>query len=259
VEGVLMKHQQAPTLDQRISAALGNGKVAIDDLHALIADVETGIEEAEAYAKQQRERALDPTRDAAEAPQLVAVAELRRDRLKAALPRLQAKLATVLADEYSDRWHADANKVKTQVDAATEQVARYTEMADQIVAVLSEAEAVNQEVDRINGSAPDGDHRRIGKVDLTHLKDLLLPDPDNPGRNLWPRPKPSIAETYAASMGSPAYHPGADWASDDWQRRRAEAARAEQRRMADYYETLTKQQEERQNREALEALQRRRA
>jgi hypothetical protein len=86
----------------------------------------------------------------------------------------------------------------------------------------------------------------IDKVDLAHLKNLVLPDPEHPARNLWPPPQPSLAEQYAASMGAPA-HPGADWA--EWQRRRAEAVRAEQERLARYYEQAGRQQEARQNAE----------
>jgi hypothetical protein len=229
--------RQQPTLDQRISAALGSGNVAADDLQALVPEIETGIEEADKIAKAERAGSLDPMAspsDAEQAAQRASVAELRRDRLKAALPRVEQRLAAALAAAYADRWNADANKVDGMADAAAEQLARYAEFAHQIVAALLEAEAANREVERVNGSAPDGVHRRVSKVDLTQFKTLVLPDPDHPGRNLWPEPKPSVAEQYAASMGAPA-HPGADWASDDWQRHRAEAARAEQQRQAEFY------------------------
>ena len=249
--------QQQPTLDERISMALGNGKIAADDLQMLIPELEAGIEEADGYAKQQRERSLDPAIDVAEAPQFVAVAELRRDRLKAALPRLQAKLAQVLQAEYADRWRADANKVAAMINAAAKQVARYREWADQIAAVLREAEIVNRELERVNHAAPDGVHERLCKLDLSHLKNLVLPDPEHPNCNVWPPPQPSVAEMYAATMVAPA-HPGADWASEVWQQRRVEAMRTEQQRQSEYYANLTKQQEERRNREEKEFAQSRR-
>jgi hypothetical protein len=85
----------------------------------------------------------------------------------------------------------------------------------------------------------------------SHLKNLVLPDPDRPSRNLWPPRKPSVAEQYAATMAVPAL-PGANWASEDWQRLRAEAVRREQQRHAEYYRNLTKQQEARQNAEERE-------
>jgi hypothetical protein len=75
--------------------------------------------------------------------QRVAVAELKRNRLKAALPRLQAKLAQALRSEYADKWSADANKVEAKVNAVAKQVARYCEWAELITAALLEAEAVN--------------------------------------------------------------------------------------------------------------------
>jgi signal transduction histidine kinase len=156
-----------------------------------------------------------------------------------------------LRSEHADKWSADANKVEAKVNAVAKQVARYCEWAELITAALLEAEAVNREVDRVNGCAPDGINRRIDKVELAQFKTLVLPDPQHPNRNLWPAPKPSIAEIYAQGMAAPA-HPGAAWASDEWQRRRAEAARAEQQRQAEYYANLTRQQEERQNREERE-------
>jgi hypothetical protein len=56
--------------------------------------------------------------------------------------------------------------------------------ADQIVSVLVEAEEANKEVERVNGAAPDGEHRRLAKVDLVWAKNLVLPDSQHPDRNL---------------------------------------------------------------------------
>lgn len=97
---------------------------------------------------------------------------------------MEQRLAAALAAAYADRWHADANKADGMADAAAEQLARYAECAQQIVAALVDAEAANREVERVNGSAPDDVHRRVEKVDLAHLKNLVLPDPDHPSRNL---------------------------------------------------------------------------
>jgi hypothetical protein len=70
------------------------------------------------------------------------------------------------------------------------------------------------------------------------------------GRQAWPPPRRSIAAALAASMVPvSAYHP-ADWANN--YERRAAAQQAERQRMTDYYARLTKEQEERENREARE-------
>jgi hypothetical protein len=170
---------------------------------------------------------------------------------------LQQKLAEALRTDYADKWNADANKVASRVNAAAEDVAHYREWADQIVAVLVAAEAVNKDVDRINGSAADGEMRRLAKVDLAWAKNLLLPEFQHPDRKpLWPPPQPSLAAIYTGGMGVAA-HPGADWASDEWQRRRVDAVRAEQNRQASFYETSTEAQEERQNTEERQRFSRR--
>src|SRR5206468_649679 len=101
------------------------------------------------------------------------------------------KLSEAVRADYEDKWHAEANKVAAMVDAAGERLRRYAELADQIIDVIREAEAVNREAGRINGSAPDGVHRRVDKVELAHLKNLVLPDPQHPDRDLWP-PRSSL-------------------------------------------------------------------
>ena len=68
------------------------------------------------------------------------------------------------------------------------------------------------------------------------------------GRQAWPPPRLSMASAFAATF-LPAHDP-ANWAND--YERRAAAQQAERQRMAQYYERLTKDQEERENREARE-------
>jgi hypothetical protein len=75
-----------------------------------------------------------------------------------------------------------------------------------------------------------------------HLVDL------DTGRQIWPPPQPPMAAAFAATSMVPAYHP-ADWHNDE---RRAKARQQERQRMADYYARTTREQEERENREARE-------
>jgi hypothetical protein len=248
-----MTSKQA-TLDQRISAALSGHLVATDHLQALIPEAETGIEEADAVAARERDHSLDPhtaPQAAEQAAHRASVAELQRGRYQIALPRLRERLAKALAADREDRWHSDADRVELRAAAAEEGLARYGELADQILAALQEAEATNKEAARVNHEAPDGVHRRVYRVDLAQFEKLVLPDPNNPGRNLWPPHRPSVAEQYAATMmpvSDPRY--SADWASA--RAARAEEARAAAQRHADYYANMTRQQEDRQNAEERE-------
>ena len=88
------------------------------------------------------------------------------------------------------------------------------------------------------------DRERPSLLAEVHLLDW------NSGRQAWPLPRPSMASAFAATF-LPAYDP-ADWANN--YERRAAAQQAERQPMADHYARLTKEQEERENREAREQL-----
>jgi hypothetical protein len=86
------------------------------------------------------------------------------------------------------------------------------------------------------------DRERPSLLAEVHLLDW------NSGRQVWPPRRPPMAAAFAASM-VPAYDP-ADWANN--YERRAAAQQAERQRMTDHYARLTKEQEDRENREARE-------
>jgi hypothetical protein len=79
------------TIEQRIAAALTANDIISADLAALIAEVEGAAQAADENATRAREEALDPAVvvDTAKVGAAVATATLSRDRLQAALPRLQ--------------------------------------------------------------------------------------------------------------------------------------------------------------------------
>jgi hypothetical protein len=83
----------ALSLESRIAAMLSAADAKSEALAALITEVEAAAQEADATATETREEALDPTTviDAAKVGAAVATAELTRDRLQAALPRLQER------------------------------------------------------------------------------------------------------------------------------------------------------------------------
>ncbi len=70
----------------------------------------------------------------------------------------------------------------------------------------------------------------------------------NSGRQIWPPRRPPMAAAFATSM-VPACDP-ADWANN--YERRAAAQQRERQYRADYYARTTREQEERENREARE-------
>ena len=170
-----------PTLEQRIAAALTSTDITSSDLAALIVEVEAAAQAAAENANKTREEALDPATviDAAKVGASVATAELTRDRLRAALPRLQERLKQAREREYAECWLNDYAAVKVRRDAAAEQLReRYLTIVAELVALMADIAATDKEVDRINVAAPYGDYPRLRGVELTArgLDHLLQPD-----------------------------------------------------------------------------------
>jgi len=189
------------------------------------------------------------------------------NRLQTMLPRLEAKLVEVEAQEYLARWKADRDHVEKLRDAAAQRFTKYPELVAKLVDLFREAEQVDKDVSRVNAAAPAGPHRHLKGVELTArglesfstsdrpiTKLAVLPDYDHSAQTAWP-----IREVVDwASIAPVQYHPGADWAaarSDaDAVQKQPDAVRREQQRIESYYRDQRRLQEERQRREAEEAL-----
>ena len=150
-----------PTLEQRIAAALTSTDITSSDLAALIAEVEAAAQAADEDATKAREQALDPAVvvDTAKVGAAVVTAELTRDRLQAALPRLQQRHKEVQAKEYAERWHEDFGQVEAKRDALVEELRVYPAMVAKLVDILSRIPAIDAEVSRINIAGASGRQR----------------------------------------------------------------------------------------------------
>jgi hypothetical protein len=152
----------------------------------------------------ERELAFDPalSPDLSKARQAMEDSAFLVGRLQTLRPRLERKLAAVLAAERHARWLSDYQQVKAKRDQAVEAFQHYPELVVQLLTILHTARSVDAECDRINGSAPSGEPRRLLGVELTArgLKEFSTawpsiaasvtpPDIQNPGRTLWPPPK----------------------------------------------------------------------
>ena len=112
---------------------------------------------------------------------------------------------------------------------AQEYAELYPKLAGQLVDLFERIEAVDKEVSRINGSAPEGEHRRLRQTELVArglnnfsradppiTKAVQLPGWTNSEKMVWPPPQPSLAVQVATSMTF-SQHPGDHW----WQQRDA--------------------------------------
>jgi hypothetical protein len=141
----------------------------------------------------------------------------------------------------------------------------YRRHAEAIAHMFALAEQVDKEVSRTNGSAPDGEHRRLRSVEL-EARDLDGFTLDNPslsqtvqlrdwnssGKSLWPCTT-SLAAQYAQSTVVP-YHPRAAWCEPEVQAQRRAEQEKQNRQMGEHYRRMTAEQEDRINREERERL-----
>jgi hypothetical protein len=262
------------TLETRIGVAISNGSASSDALIELIAEASAAAEAAEQAATAERNKALDvvASPDVGAAHAAVAAAALSRDRLAATVPRLRQRLSEALSSEHRARWLGDFQRVEKLRDQAAAKFARQCpEHLAALVGLMREADAVDQEVSRVNSTAP-GNERRLRGVEL-HARNLTefsttqpsisqtvrLPDYQRPDQISWPLPQPHFAVTFAQSMVMPRdVRHSADWwrASEAdaaarreiAERREIEQRAADAQARADYERTLLKAEEEREAR-----------
>jgi hypothetical protein len=264
-------------LETRIASSLGNGSAPSSAaLMELSAETVAAAEAAEQVAVAARERALDvvASPDVGAAHGALVVSELYRDRLQAVLPKLRMRLSEALAAEAAERWRADFERVEQRRDPAAVKFAeRYPQLLAELVALLRECEAVDQEALRVNSLAPAAEPRRLRSVELTARgltefstsqpsisTSIRLPDWERSDQMLWPVLRPNdFAVAVAESMKPPH---DLRFTNRWWEV--AEADRAERLRLAerrdaqqqadaaqaraDYERTLLKAEEEREAR-----------
>jgi hypothetical protein len=260
-----------PTLEDRIRTALAN-PIGSETLIELIREVEAAVSTADQTAVEQHKLALDLvlSPDPKVAHTASVEAEMLRDRLSVARKPLRDKLTTALAEDRHARWLADFKKVEAERDKAVSLFQEYRQHAEAIARMFATAEQIDKEVSRINGSAPDGEHRRLQPVELTArgLERFTRDNPSltttaelrdwgNSGRKIWPQHSSgSFAAEFAQGMTTA--HPGARWGEPDIQAQRRAEAERENARMAAYHDQAAKDEEERINRQERELFAERR-
>jgi hypothetical protein len=248
------------TLEERIASALSED-IASADVEALITETEAAIAAAEA----ERVKALDPiaSPNAAKARAAMEDAAFTRERLRTVLPRLHARLKQVVAAEYAAKWEPDYKQVEALRDAlAAEMREVYPRVKELLVSLFQRMAECDRECSRINGLAPDGEHRRLLKVELTArgVKGLLQPDvwiaqelrlPAFPRETgpiyAWPPPTPPL---FASILVPPG--PGPDWHEE--LKARDAAFREERLRVIANLNERDRVRQERELREGKEAI-----
>jgi hypothetical protein len=242
------------TLEGRIAAMLSAADAGSDAVAALIQEAETAAQQADADAAKARADALDPAVviDVAQMSAKVTAAELTRDRMRAALPKLRERLDDALRREYAAAWLEDYERVEAEVAAlAADLTNAYTECVARLIDTLGRIPALDAQVARVNNRAPPGVKDRLQLVEqtarcvdsfgpnglLSLRTELKLPKftfTDGARYQFsWPLPQPSLA-AQMASMPVPRGIAGPDWhlMIDERDRQRRE----ESERLSAFYE-----------------------
>jgi hypothetical protein len=238
------------SLKTKIAAALADNHIASTDLMALIGDVETGVREAEENAAKARNDALDPAAaiGVAKAGAAVVTAELRRDRLKAALPRLQEHYQQVDAWERKEAWDAAAEAMERRRIALGREFQEHYEPAiTQIVDTLRRMRSLDREIDELNGRKPHSGPG-ISYITPAFTVDLHVPDPEHKGLELWPPQKPTLAQQWAGAGNPYEKFGGVDW-HEEVEKRDREVLAQNRRQIAE----AERRQVEREAKEAADA------
>jgi hypothetical protein len=246
--------------------------VSSDEIRMLIEEVTSTVDELTVSAQQYKAASLDlDCADPAGADAAQKAAMLERQRLIACRPRLEDHLRSAVRSENRRRGLAHFRRVEVKLkDAAEKFAVAYPEIVDKLIALFKMAKAVDQEVDSANASAT-GDERLVHVEVLARnlpegrftreqpeiALNCVLPDFEQSSKQAWPPPRVPIGVLVAASM-APSYSPAR---TDQWatvRGERDEAIKADQQRVAEFYDRAAKEREEREAREAREAQERQR-
>jgi hypothetical protein len=134
----------------------------------LVAEVGGAVDDADRTASEARARSVDPAIIDADAHGMAKDAEFVAQRLHNAMTALQELRCDAVAREQATAWQADADAVEAIRDKlAAEMAEKYPAATAWIVDFFQRMAACDQEVSRINGSAPPLEHRRPLGVELT--------------------------------------------------------------------------------------------
>jgi hypothetical protein len=174
-------------LDRRIATALSSD-VPSAEVAALIVELVATVCKSEEAVVAERTAAINLA--ALPGSQSVRTAmradDAAYDQLCSALPKLKARLAELQAAEYAKSWEKDYQRVRVQVEEAARKWTDYPKLVAQLIDILDTA-TIDQEISRVNYSAPNGEQRRLRGVELT-ARNLEEPELEHSYKMTWPPP-----------------------------------------------------------------------
>ena len=224
------------TIEERITHAMIE-ETASAEVLVLLEQLEAAIEQHGRAAAAAHDSAMNLTSDPDVAEKTWRSAELKRDRLKGALPRLEARYHALKEAEDLGVWRLKYFAVKNDAYAIAKQ---FNEQIPQLFGAIADLFQRMAEVDKsinaLNSTAPPAAHERLLSTELTArniqgfggsksvVATTVLPDLKDPNRAIWPPPQPNMAASMAQAF-MPAFDKrfSARWheaATEEDQRRR---------------------------------------
>jgi len=211
-------------LEKDIVAMLADTRASSASVASMIEKVERVVAVAEKAAAAEEIKALDLETDPATARAARDEVVFARDRLRAALPKLQQQLASAYAAEDLAGWIAEYRALKVRRDAvALRFQRRYPELASELSDILAEVGALDEEIGELDGRSPPGHH--LDQIDVMALGSKVVLPPAMPGQaQMWPRPRRIDPAFFAPVHAGAAFGP--DWVkvSEEKQRQLLRAA-----------------------------------
>ena len=214
-------------LETRITTALADENIAAKDVATLITETEHALAAADLAVEDEQTKAFDPalSPDPKTARQVLEDAEFIAQRLETLLPRLHEKHEDRRADEYSVIWCDEFARLEVERDELADELRLvYSDAAQHIVDVLARIAPLDRQILEHGVRAPEGLHERLQSVELAArgiagighnqfsvVRDLVLPDFDDPSRKLWPLAEPTPQWTTFAGVPRHSGRYSADW------------------------------------------------
>ena len=247
----MTKEFKNPSLSQQIKEAKANAStVSSAEVATIISNIESAI--SDESSRIDRDRALEISdADVATTTRTWSEAEVRRGQYRLALPEMQAIFRSAALREYAAEWNAKYEKVQAIRDEAAEKYAEVPELMQKLVDLFKLAKSVDRQCSDVNGSAPDGEYKRLVGPELlarglqaysqnepSIAKVTTLPALPDTSRLAWPPQAPAFMP-----FGPGVYDvaTSADWGKVADMRRAAENARVDaelaqlEQQRADFY------------------------
>jgi hypothetical protein len=207
----------APSLDQRIADTLATTEpLSSEFIQQLYDELDNAVGSHNEIARTARANSLDPMcRDAIAERGKAEDAEFVSQRLCNAATPLRAKYQQALAREQTEAWTISADAVELEAAKVADQIIdTYPMVANILVQLFTMMKSVDQKVDRINITAPNGVMRRLRHTEATArgigdaevlsiTKSVKLPAlviGRGAAPDAWPLPVPNVALSYALSV-----------------------------------------------------------